>query len=172
MAVNQWVNALSSSWYTWELNPYSIRLASAPYVRLLAEHFYHESGISSLLWLGCCGRVISFMITRTEGVMTRLIHWLLDDVLQKTPLERLKRFCRYVLNYCISPTHPCLIYWTCVNCKQYGNLLSSPSERGKIFPPPRFEPGTIHSKWLRTDALDHSATVPALLPVSLVLCTT
>ena len=23
----------------------------------------------------------------------------------------------------------CFIYWTCVNCKQYGNLLSSPSRK-------------------------------------------
>ena len=41
-------------------------------------------------------------------------------------------FCGYSLNYCISHTHPCVIYWTCVNCKQYGNLLRSPLLRSKV----------------------------------------
>ena len=104
----------------------------------------HSRGNWTLIWLDHLLPLAGWhSIQILEGLLYFSVlphHWMMMNGCDPLTLtDDLDSFgcCRYSLNYCISPAYPCLIYWTCVNCKQYGNLLSSPSERGKIFFPRR-----------------------------------
>ena len=104
-------------------------------------------------------------------LINELLHPQIDKVHNKmTPPK--KQYLWYSLNYCISPTHPCLFYWTCVNCKHYGNLLSLPSQKKveKIYPCQDSNLGLLkfQSNRIFYDELDSSAIGPAFYVTTLL----
>ena len=79
--------------------------------------------------------------------------------------------CRYSLNYCISPAHPCLIYWTCVNANNMAIYLVRHPQKDKdicLHGDSNSGPRPRSRKSEKTDALDRSAMIP--LPSPFYLC--
>ena len=88
-----------------------------------------------------------------------LLHLLPSRKRKQREIWNIFLVCKYIPSYCIGPTSPCLIYWTCVNCKQYGNKLSSPPLAG-------IQTRDCPLQMARTNALDRLATMPASIIAS------